>query len=252
MAKRNEAAEGTRRRKGTQTERKNQNLGVKNKNGKSSTNNGCGTPRTKDEQEALVVPDLGSDSENQDNDENEVVRESNGEEDDESEADEGAKRSDIPNKRSSKVQNSDESDNDDEVGEKRDISKNKNKKKNSKKNSQKNNERGASLCFPTNRISKIMKSGDPDIRITQEAVFLVNKASEKFLQLFCKEAYACAFVDRKNHIEYKHLTSVVSKHRRFDFLSDFVPDKVRAEDALAELASAMSSADNGGSVKFEN
>ncbi|XP_023733230.1 DNA polymerase II subunit B3-1 [Lactuca sativa] len=88
--------------------------------------------------------------------------------------------------------------------------------------------------IPMNRVSRIIKVEDPNVRITQEAVFIINKASEKFLQLFTTEAYASAFLDRKKHIGYKHLSSVVGKRRRFDFLSDFVPEKVKAEDALKE------------------
>ncbi|GJR29438.1 DNA polymerase epsilon subunit C [Tanacetum coccineum] len=58
---------------------------------------------------------------------------------------------------------------------------------------------------------------------------------EKFLQLFATEAYASAFLDRKKQIDYKHLSSVVGKRKRFDFLADFVPEKVKAQDALKEV-----------------
>ncbi|KAI5666234.1 hypothetical protein M9H77_16087 [Catharanthus roseus] len=95
--------------------------------------------------------------------------------------------------------------------------------------------------FPMNRISRIIKSADINNKIAQEAVFVINKASEKFLELFSKEAYACAFLDHKNHVAYNHLSSVVSKRRRFDFLSDFVPEKVKGEAALAEMLKAESS-----------
>ncbi|WMV32554.1 hypothetical protein MTR67_025939 [Solanum verrucosum] len=37
---------------------------------------------------------------------------------------------------------------------------------------------------------------------------------------------------------YLTQASVVSKRPRFDFLSDFIPQKVRAEDALAEIPKA--------------
>nr|XP_043609337.1 DNA polymerase epsilon subunit C [Erigeron canadensis] len=93
--------------------------------------------------------------------------------------------------------------------------------------------------IPMNRVSRIVKSEDPNIRITQDAVFAINKASEKFLQLLTTEAYASAFLDRKKNIDYKHLSSVVSKRRRLDFLSDFVPEKVKAEDALKESSPAV-------------
>ncbi|XP_076918053.1 DNA polymerase II subunit B3-1-like [Bidens hawaiensis] len=93
----------------------------------------------------------------------------------------------------------------------------------------------SSYQIPMSRVSRIIKTQDPSIRITQEAVYIINKASEKFLQVFTTEAYANAFLERNKCIDYKHLSSVVSKRRRFDFLSDFVPEKVKAEDAMVEL-----------------
>ncbi|KAL9227943.1 hypothetical protein vseg_003574 [Gypsophila vaccaria] len=88
--------------------------------------------------------------------------------------------------------------------------------------------------FPTARISRIVKSDGFDSKITAEAVFLINKATVKFIELFSEDAYGYAVEERKNFVGYKHLSSVVSKGKMFDFLSDFVPEKVTAEKALAE------------------
>ncbi|KAI3676946.1 hypothetical protein L1987_86562 [Smallanthus sonchifolius] len=109
------------------------------------------------------------------------------------------------------------------------------KKKNEKTKKMKE-EKDESLLYqiPMSRLSRIIRSEDPNVRITQEAVYVINKASEKFLQEFTTEAYASTFLEHKKYIDYKHLSSVVSKRRRFDFLSDFVPEKVKAEDALVE------------------
>lgn len=96
----------------------------------------------------------------------------------------------------------------------------------------------ALYTFPMKRISQIIKSDTPDLKISQEAVFVINKASEKFLQLFSREAYACTFLDKKKHTAYNHLSSVVSKRKRFEFLSDIVPEKVKAEEALAQEVEA--------------
>ncbi|KAL8029820.1 hypothetical protein ABFX02_14G248000 [Erythranthe guttata] len=93
----------------------------------------------------------------------------------------------------------------------------------------------ALYTFPMNRVSRIIKSENPDVKISQEAVFLINKASEKFLQLFTRDAYAQAFIENKNYTAYNHLSSVVSTRSRFGFLSDFVPEKVKAEDAIEEI-----------------
>jgi len=89
--------------------------------------------------------------------------------------------------------------------------------------------------FPMNRVKTIVRSEDSDLRINPEALFLVNKATDKFLEQFTKDAHACCVQDRKKSLGYKHLSLVISKRRRYDFLSDFVPEKIKAQDALAEI-----------------
>lgn len=104
-----------------------------------------------------------------------------------------------------------------------------------KNEKRKNKKERSSYCFPMHRIDRIVRSqASPNHRVTHEAVFLINKASEKFLELFCEDAYACSLGERRNYLGYNHLSSVVSKRRRLDFLSDFVPEKIKAADALAE------------------
>ncbi|XP_044480709.1 uncharacterized protein LOC123207377 isoform X2 [Mangifera indica] len=73
--------------------------------------------------------------------------------------------------------------------------------------------------FPMSRIKRIMKSQGCDSALTGDAVFLVNKATEKFLEQFSEDAYACCVKDRKKSVAYKHLASVVSKQMRYEFLS---------------------------------
>ncbi|CAK9166327.1 unnamed protein product [Ilex paraguariensis] len=186
---------------------------------KFNGSNGSGNSKDEDDPEVLVVPSSSADSEDNENEtevEEEIVEE------DEEEAE--AKSSNVTNERS--------------------INKKEGTKK-KEKNSKKEEENSSSSLYniPMNRVSRIIKSEYSNIRITHEAVFLINKASEKFLELFCKEGYACSFLDHKRHVSYKHLSSVVSKRRRFDFLSDFVPEKVKAEDALAEISSQHNQAE---------
>ncbi|PQP94623.1 DNA polymerase epsilon subunit C [Prunus yedoensis var. nudiflora] len=100
-----------------------------------------------------------------------------------------------------------------------------------------------SYTFPMERVKRIIRSEDSEMRISHDAVFLVNKATEKFLQKFCEDAHACCVKDRKKSLAYKHLSSVVSKRKRYDFLSDFVPEKIKAEDALAKRTLAEAKAD---------
>ncbi|XP_062014876.1 DNA polymerase II subunit B3-1 [Rosa rugosa] len=91
-----------------------------------------------------------------------------------------------------------------------------------------------SYTFPMERVKRIIRAEDSDLRISSDAVFLVNKATEKFLEKFSEDAHKCCVKDRKKALAYKHLSSVVCKQKRYEFLSDFVPEKIKAGDALAK------------------
>ncbi|GMI89161.1 hypothetical protein HRI_002585400 [Hibiscus trionum] len=96
----------------------------------------------------------------------------------------------------------------------------------------------ATVCrFPMNRIKRIIKSEDSSLAISQDVVFLVNKATEMFLEKFSKDGYKCSVKDRKKSLSYKHLATVAHERKRYDFLSDYVPQKIKAEDALKEMNS---------------
>ncbi|KAL9416187.1 hypothetical protein AB3S75_039391 [Citrus x aurantiifolia] len=107
--------------------------------------------------------------------------------------------------------------------------------KNGKKIERDDDDEVSKVCnFPMGRIKRIFKTQSSDIGITGEAVFLVNKATDKFLEQFCEDAYECCAKDRKKSLAYKHLAAVVSEQSKYDFLSDYVPEKIKAEDALAQ------------------
>ncbi|KAL6203054.1 hypothetical protein ACLB2K_026758 [Fragaria x ananassa] len=91
-----------------------------------------------------------------------------------------------------------------------------------------------SYTFPMERVKRILREDDSDLRISSDAVFLINKATEKFLEKFSEDAHKCCVRDRKKALAYKHLSSVVGKMKRYEFLSDFVPEKIKAGNALAK------------------
>ncbi|CAG7867411.1 hypothetical protein HID58_036814 [Brassica napus] len=98
------------------------------------------------------------------------------------------------------------------------------------------------IRFPMNRIRRIMRSDNSAPQIMQDAVFLVNKATELFIERFSGEAYESSVQDKKKFIHYKHLSSVVSNSERYEFLADCVPEKVKAEVALEEWEKSMTDA----------
>ncbi|XVE59809.1 hypothetical protein DITRI_Ditri05aG0076700 [Diplodiscus trichospermus] len=109
------------------------------------------------------------------------------------------------------------------------------KRKQREKIEENEEEEVAKMCrFPMNRIKRIIKSEDFRMALSQDVVFLVNKATEKFLKQFCEDGYKCSVKDHKKSLSYKHLSTVVHERSRYDFLSDYVPEKIKAEDALKE------------------
>ncbi|KAK4441165.1 hypothetical protein Salat_0451400 [Sesamum alatum] len=235
MAKKQVPAERTRSKKNSKTHnlskskntsRNSTTISAKNKS-KNKIRKTANDDASSEETEVPAVPSSSTESQN-----DEVVESSEAAEEDEvserSQSDEDEKEEKKKPKSIKKK------------GKSKDV-KNKGKRRSRKAAEEEEEEEkreNALYRFPMNRVSRIIKSENSDLRISQEAVFLINRASEKFLQLFCREAYACAFLDRKNYTAYNHLSSVVSKRKRFDFLSDFIPEKLKAEDALAQTAEA--------------
>ncbi|XP_062209485.1 DNA polymerase II subunit B3-1-like isoform X1 [Phragmites australis] len=94
--------------------------------------------------------------------------------------------------------------------------------------------------FAMARVRQLMRAEDATIRPSNEAVFLINKASELFLEKFVEDAYRNALRNRQKSIIYDNLSTAVCKQKGFEFLSDFVPQRVTAEDALKATALAQS------------
>ncbi|XP_011089889.1 protein MNN4 isoform X1 [Sesamum indicum] len=225
MAKKQVPAERTRKKNNSKihikskSKNKSRNFTTQNKS-RNKIRKTANDDASSEETEVLVVPSSSTESQN-----DEVVGSS-----EEAEEDDVSERSpsDEDEKEEKKKPKSIK-----KKGKRKDV-KNKGKRRSRKAAEEEEKRENALYRFPMNRVSRIIKSENSDLRISQEAVFLINRASEKFLQLFCREAYACTFLDRKNYTAYNHLSSVVSKRKRFDFLSDFIPEKLKAEDALAE------------------
>ncbi|XP_022753696.1 DNA polymerase epsilon subunit C-like isoform X1 [Durio zibethinus] len=80
-----------------------------------------------------------------------------------------------------------------------------NKRKRKEKVEENEEEEAKMFTFPMNRIKRIIKSEDSRMAISQDVVFVVNKATEKFLEQFCEDGYKCSVEDRKKSLSYKHL-----------------------------------------------
>ncbi|KAI4373521.1 hypothetical protein MLD38_011640 [Melastoma candidum] len=98
------------------------------------------------------------------------------------------------------------------------------------------NDKGPKGCsLPLSRVRNIIRSNNLNSKVTGECYTLICKATECFINQFCEDAFELAASrGLKNVLKYEHLSSLVYNMDRYDFLSDYVPQKIKAKDAIAE------------------
>ncbi|KAM9986067.1 hypothetical protein ACTFIZ_004320 [Dictyostelium cf. discoideum] len=80
------------------------------------------------------------------------------------------------------------------------------------------------IQLPVARIKRIMRC-DKDVKIiSSDAVMLVAKSTEMFLDYLVKEAYKAS--GKKKTLQYKDLASTIKGVDNLDFLSEIIPEKV--------------------------
>lgn len=87
--------------------------------------------------------------------------------------------------------------------------------------------------IPMTRVRTIMKSSPEITTINQDTLFIVCKATELFIRKFCMDAYKDS--NKSSELDYKKLADLVSKDDKFQFLSEIVPFKVKAKEALKDI-----------------
>ncbi|EGC32707.1 hypothetical protein DICPUDRAFT_155311 [Dictyostelium purpureum] len=80
--------------------------------------------------------------------------------------------------------------------------------------------------LPIARIKRIMKN-DKDVKlISSDALMLVTKSTELFLDYFCKEAYKKTKSQGRKILSYKDISSAIKDIENLTFLTEIVPEKI--------------------------
>ncbi|KAL1110270.1 hypothetical protein AAG570_008347 [Ranatra chinensis] len=80
--------------------------------------------------------------------------------------------------------------------------------------------------LPINRIKTIMKSS-PDVEtISQEALYLVCKCAELFIQYLTTSGLG----EDKDKLDYKHVANFIEKHESLNFLAEILPQKMTVRE----------------------
>lgn len=95
--------------------------------------------------------------------------------------------------------------------------------------------------LPLARIRTIMKSAPDADLISQEALVLVCRAAEMFIQQMTKESHMKS--QKQNHLEYKDLAAVVAADEKLEFLASIIPKKITVKEYKKRLAEESSSDD---------
>ncbi|ORX97841.1 histone-fold-containing protein [Basidiobolus meristosporus CBS 931.73] len=77
--------------------------------------------------------------------------------------------------------------------------------------------------FPIARVKRIIKA-DPEVNnCSNEAVFLISKATELFVKKFSASGYNYSQADKRKTLAYKDLANIPVNEDVFEFLSDILP-----------------------------
>uniref|UniRef100_A0A336MFI5 Chromatin accessibility complex protein 1 n=1 Tax=Culicoides sonorensis TaxID=179676 RepID=A0A336MFI5_CULSO len=93
--------------------------------------------------------------------------------------------------------------------------------------------------LPLARIRTIMKSAPDADMISQEALVVVCRAAEMFIQQLTKAAKEKS--TKQNLLEYKDLANVVGSDEKLEFLASIIPKKITVREYKKRLAEDSSS-----------
>ncbi|KAK9761790.1 hypothetical protein K7432_013051 [Basidiobolus ranarum] len=90
--------------------------------------------------------------------------------------------------------------------------------------------------FPIARVKRIIKADSDVNNCSNEAVFLISKATELFVKKFSAAGYSYSQTDKRKTLAYKDLANVPVHDDIFDFLSDILPKSLPVSKTSATLA----------------
>ncbi|EFA08183.2 chromatin accessibility complex 16kD protein [Tribolium castaneum] len=79
-------------------------------------------------------------------------------------------------------------------------------------------------ALPIVRINTIMKSSSEAENISRESSLMMTKAAELFIKMLAQEGYKLSATGKK--LDYKHLSEVVNRDEKYEFLQDIMPKKI--------------------------
>ncbi|KAK7280879.1 hypothetical protein RIF29_08425 [Crotalaria pallida] len=95
--------------------------------------------------------------------------------------------------------------------------------------------------FPTGRIKRIMRLDNEVNRVSAEALFLVTRSTELFLQFLADKSARVAIEKKRKTVKLEHLRVAVKRHQpTSDFLLDSLP---QAEEKIAPPSNRSGKAD---------
>jgi len=93
----------------------------------------------------------------------------------------------------------------------------------------------ADLILPQSKVKMIMKSSPEIEHIGHDALYLITKATELFIDHAASKSFS-TFSGKGNSLQYRNLAELVQKNDNLDFLKDIIPYKTTARAALQEMA----------------
>ncbi|KAJ1914600.1 hypothetical protein H4219_004709 [Mycoemilia scoparia] len=88
--------------------------------------------------------------------------------------------------------------------------------------------------LPAARVKKIVKEDRDIVACSQDALFLISKATELFIESLMHESFEFSRLDKRKTVQYKDMAKAVQSIEPYDFLSDVIPPTVPIRKAVKE------------------
>ncbi|KAJ1676019.1 hypothetical protein EV182_000088 [Spiromyces aspiralis] len=100
--------------------------------------------------------------------------------------------------------------------------------------------------LPAARIKKIVKGDKQISACSTDALFLISKVTELFIESLMQESFEFSRFDKRKTVQYKDMVKAVQSMEPYNFLMDVIPPTIPIHKAVKEVEQAKGTTSEGG------
>uniref|UniRef100_A0A1I7ZLA5 CBFD_NFYB_HMF domain-containing protein n=1 Tax=Steinernema glaseri TaxID=37863 RepID=A0A1I7ZLA5_9BILA len=98
---------------------------------------------------------------------------------------------------------------------------------------------GDDLLLPLSRVKAIVNQQPDTVAINEKGLYAMTKATEMFVTQLVKDALTEA--KDKSSLEYDDISAYVQSHRKYSYLQQFLPPRMKVKEVRAAIAQQAAS-----------